>query len=108
MLHPPRRNRFVLPLVAGFALAAAGGGSGEGIRSYTVPKTTSHDRRAATEYRILGAVYPAANPTWFFKFTGTADQIAAHEAAFDAMAASVKLQADLGALPTFTVPAGWK
>lgn len=104
----------VLPfaLVAAAAIGALGCGAGDGITVTTVPKSEKGDKDAppaAGGYRILGALVPAGQPGWFwfFKFTGTADQIAAHEAEFDKLAKSVKLQADPTALPAFELPAGW-
>lgn len=111
-------------LVAGVALAPAGCG-GDGVNSYTVPKTTEPSRSApggdphagaggpvagAGNYRILGAMYPAGQPGWFwfFKFAGPADQIGAQEANFDALAKSVKFGGDPRAVPTFTIPTGWE
>ena len=98
------------------ALSAAGCGGGDGVQSYRVPKETSARPAAApaneapkipqaAEYRILGALYPADQPVWFFKLTGTADQLAKLEADFDKLAASVKLQGD--AVPAFDLPPGW-
>ncbi|MDB5311110.1 MAG: hypothetical protein JWO38_5312 [Gemmataceae bacterium] len=108
MAVPLRRVRSVLSIVAlaGVALLGAGCGSEDGIQSYKVPKNPD-EGKTATEYRILGAVYPADSPVWYFKFAGTADQVAGHEAEFDKVAASVRLQADPTALPAFNLPAGW-
>lgn len=92
-------------LLGGVVLLAAGCGPDDKIQSYTVPRAS--EPKPATEYRILGAVYPADAPVWYFKLTGTAEQVAAAEAEFDRLAATVKPQADPTALPTFTLPAGW-
>ncbi|WP_439624263.1 hypothetical protein [Gemmata sp.] len=55
--------------------------------------------------RILGALYPADNPVWFFKLTGPSDQLEKHAADFEKLTNSVKPQGD--AVPAFTLPAGW-
>lgn len=62
------------------------------------------------KYRILGAMYPAGQPGWFwfFKFAGPAAVIDAQEANFDALAKSVKFAGGPRALPTFDLPAGWE
>lgn len=103
----------ILPLAL---VACAGlvpvGCSGDGVNTYTVPRTTDPTRDDGVkpesgEYRILGALYPADRPEWYFKFTGTAEQVASHEADFDKLAKSVKLKADPNAVPDFTLPTGW-
>jgi hypothetical protein len=101
------------PAVAAIALSAAGCGAPEGVSSYRTPKSTEGGREAgaapaAGEYRILGAMYPAADPQWFLKLTGPADQVAKAEAGFDQLAASFALPAGGSRVPTFTPPAGWK
>ena len=101
----PRVSRFVPPVAV--LLALAGCGEREGIKSYTVPRASEKSGPVAVgEYRILGAVYPAESPVWYFKLTGPAAELAKHETDFDAFIASVKLAGD--ALPTFTLPNGWK
>ncbi|MBX9622269.1 MAG: hypothetical protein K2X82_00490 [Gemmataceae bacterium] len=105
----PRR---VGPVLALAALAAAGCSDAPGVHSYRTPKSTeprgpgpAAPGPTAGDYRILGAVYPADQPVWFFKLTGPADQLARHEADFDKLAASVRLQGD--AVPAFDLPPGW-
>jgi hypothetical protein len=99
-------------LVVGAALVPAGCG-GDGVEKYNVPKTSEPSRPAlvadGTEYRILGAMYPAGQPGWYwyFKFAGPADEITAQEANFTALAKTVKLQADPSALPSFDLSEGW-
>lgn len=112
MTVPLPRPRAVLPSVvlAGVVLFAAGCGSEDGVKSYRVPKST--DREAKPEpvgggYRLLGAMFPADDPVWFFKFSGPADQVAKYEADFEKIAASVKLTPG-DKPPEFTLPDGWK
>ena len=111
--------------VAALALLTVGCG-GDGVEKYNVPKTTDSGRPAAAggdphagmnlppagagNYRILGAMYPAGQPGWywFFKFAGPADQIGAQESNFDALAKSVKFGGNPKALPAFDLPAGWE
>jgi len=98
----------VVPLLAGLGLAAGGCGSEERIASYSVPKATERgDARSETsEYRLLGAMYPADNPVWFFKFSGPAASITKYEADFDKLIASVST--GNASKPDFTPPEGWK
>jgi hypothetical protein len=99
-------------LVVAVALGPVGcGGGGDNVEKYTAPKSGDPGRAASVaDYRILGAMYPAGQPGWYwyFKFAGPADQIGAKEADFDKMAQSVKLQADPSAVPSFDPPAGWE
>jgi hypothetical protein len=104
-------TRLVAPLVALGRLTLVGCGPSEEVRSYTVPK--SNDPAAAPaagqgDYRILGAMFPADEPAWFFKLTGKADALAAHEAAFDKFLASVKFPDGPAKPPTYDLPDGWK
>lgn len=108
------RVRSVVPfaLVAGLAAGVLGCG-GDGVRSYTVPKTTESGKGApepepgpGTEYRILGAMYPADAPEWFFKMPGPSDALTKYEADFDKVLASVELPAS--GQPKFVTPEGWK
>ncbi len=110
-----RRAPLIVPfaLFAGLALVPAGCGGGDGVKSYDVPKTSESGKRDAAPgtptadggYRILGAMYPADNPQWFFKFTGPADALTPFEAGFDKLLASVSLPPN-GA-PEFDTPEGW-
>ncbi|MBP3959799.1 hypothetical protein J8F10_31515 [Gemmata sp. G18] len=109
---PQLRVRSVLPfaLVAGLAVGAIGCGGGESVQTYAAPKSEGGKApgavEAATEYRILGAMYPAKDPEWFFKMSGPADQLAKYEADFDKLLASVSLPAN--GPPKFDAPEGWK
>src|SRR5436305_3969907 len=90
MAESSRRVRSAVSaaVIAALAGLAAGCGGGEDVQSYRVPKSTEADRKApppapeagAGEYRILGAMYSADDPTWFVKLTGPADRVARHEA----------------------------
>ncbi len=107
------RVLLVLPfaLVAGLAVCVTGCG-GDGVQVSTVPKAdvgkgAPNAGVGAGEYRILGALFPADAPEWYFKFTGSTAQITTYEAEFDKLTKTVKLQADPTAVPAFDVPAGW-
>ncbi|VTR92723.1 Signal peptide protein OS=Rhodopirellula maiorica SM1 GN=RMSM_03130 PE=4 SV=1 [Gemmata massiliana] len=109
---PQLRVRFVLPfaLVAGLTVGVIGCGGAESVQTYTAPKSEGGKAPdapgAVTEYRILGAMYPADAPAWFFKMPGTADDLAKYEADFDKLLASVSIPAN--GPPEFTPPEGWK
>ncbi len=101
-----------LALLAGVALVPAGCGNQEGVQSYNVPKTTDKKDDASSgfvnegPYRILGAMYPAENPEWFFKLPGPTEELTKYEADFDKLLASVSLPPN--GPPEFTTPEGWK
>jgi hypothetical protein len=104
-------TRLPVPVAALGLLTLVGCGSGEGIRSYTVPTTSERTGPVAADqgdYRILGAMFPADDPAWFFKLTGKADALAAHEAAFDKFLASVKFPNGPDKPPAYDLPDGWK
>ena len=99
----------LLALVTCVALGPVGCGGGDDVNSYKVPKTTEKEKKdlgaEAGEYRMLGAMYPADNPVWFFKFGGPVDVVAKSEVDFDKLLASVKFTD--GKLD-FTPPEGWQ
>jgi hypothetical protein len=57
------------------------------------------------EYRILGAMFPADEPQWFVKLTGSAAGLELHVAGFDQLLGSFSFPA--GAAPKFDAPPGW-
>jgi len=115
-MKPPRLIFRLLALVA-LVLGSAGCGD-DTIRTSTAPhraQSTIKDppapppMAAAAEggqYRILGAMYPADSPIWFFKITGPAAEVGKLEADFDTFAASVQVKG-AATTPGFTLPAGW-
>jgi hypothetical protein len=111
MNFPRVRFSHILPfaLLACAAMVPTGCSPEPGVTKYEVPKTTELGKKsetpAAGEYRLLGAMFPADDPEWFFKFTGTADEMTKNEAGFDELLKSVKLT---GAGPEFTPPKDWK
>jgi hypothetical protein len=103
-------------LLAAVAVLPAGCGSEEGVTKTQVPKTSDRSKAepvASTPiepmpgaYRILGAMYPADRPQWFFKLVGPTDTLAQYEAGFLKLLGSVSLPAG-GGVPEFTLPEGW-
>ena len=92
-------------LVACLAAGVLGCGGGDGIETHTAPKADGGPG-GASEYRILGAMYPADSPEWFFKMTGPADDLNKYDADFDKLLASVSLPPK--GEPKFDAPEGWK
>ncbi len=101
-----------LALVASVALVPVGCGGEEGVNTYTVPRATDAGKKDSGyvhegEYRILGAMYPADNPRWFFKLPGPTAELTKYEADFDKLIESVSLPNN-DKPPEFTTPEGWK
>lgn len=107
------RSAVPFALVAGLVFGVVGCSGGDGVQMYTAPKEGGGPAQqpggggaAAGEYRILGGIYPADDPQWFFKLTGPADDLAKYDADFDKLLASVSLPAN--GPPKFDAPEGWK
>ncbi|MGL4420382.1 MAG: hypothetical protein ACRCZF_06940 [Gemmataceae bacterium] len=104
-------------------VAAVGCSSQEDIRVYSAPKpvpftppTPTMDKglpgaappdAPGTEYRILGAMFPADAPSWFFKLTGKAQALETHQANFEKLIRSVRFPNGLKKMPLFDLPTGW-
>jgi hypothetical protein len=91
----------VLPVIAGCA-------DPDDIKTTKVPKSPADAKAPAAEYRILGAVFPADDPVWFFKLTGPEAKLAEHEAGFDEFLKSVRFPNGLKNGPLWDLPAGWR
>lgn len=93
-----RRCRFggagvILPVLA---LLAAGCGKGEEVRRYRVPKEPS--------WRMLAAMAPGKEATWFFKVTGPSERLDPHQ---DEVIDFLRgLKSEAGEI-RWTVPKGW-
>lgn len=103
-------TRLSVPLTALGLVTLMGCGPSEEVRSYTVPRPNepAGPEAGKGDYRILGAMFPADDPVWFFKITVKADALAPHEAAFDKFLASVKFPNGPDKPPTYDLPDGWK
>ena len=111
--------RFCLPFAAFSCLLAAGcGEQNQEIKTYRVAKpgdAKAPDGKAgpaAAEdaggpYRILGAMFPADDPQWFFKVTGNAAELTTAEKEFDAFLATVRVPTGPKNPPQYDLPAGW-
>ncbi len=109
-------NRFLMGSLAALGLFALLGCGGDGVRSYTVPRTTEATRAPAPvvpdgepKGRLLGAIIQVPNTevSWFVKFSGSIATVSEHEKAFDDFLASIRVTDDPRKPPTYTAPAGW-
>jgi hypothetical protein len=73
----------------------------EPIRVYTAPKPVT------VEYAILGAMFPADAPAWFFKLTGKREAVEAAAPAFDSFVKSVRFPNGLQNAPVWDLPKDW-
>jgi hypothetical protein len=100
-------------------LSAAGCGQDEGVTSYKVPKShvldesnpskSAHKTDAVGSVsressRMLGAILPQKNQTWFFKLTGPDEAVSAVELAFETFVQSIKFAESK---PAWTTPGSW-
>lgn len=103
------------------ALAAVGCQKPDDIQTYKTPKSADSpnpnapraeaalpDAPATGEFRILGAMFPADQPEWFFRIVGPADKLEPHKDKFVKMLATVRFPNGLQNAPLFDPPAGWK
>ncbi len=102
------------------AVALVGCTPAEQVSKYTAPKDPNDKEQPAEEppageakVRILGAIAPAGDAWYFFKFQGLESSdtyppnlIEPHAAEFDAFLKSLKFPAN--GPPTWTLPAGWE
>ena len=91
--------RLRLLLVSSAAALLAGCQQDE-IRTYQVPKPEMT--------RLLGAILPHGDSTWFFKVSGTATEVGSHDTEFDAFLRSLRFT-DAGDKPLgWKLPDGWR
>jgi hypothetical protein len=76
----------------------------------TTTSTTSTTSTTAgpSEYQIIGAMFPAEKPEWFFKFAGKTEALAPHTAAIETLFKSVRFPNGLSKEPLWDTPKDWK
>ncbi len=102
--------------------AARGCAPPETVEHYRVPKpervsAANHRQpavaaaqgaaRAVDAERLLGAIVPHGDRTWYFKMLGPRDALAAQAQAFRALVASVEFD-DAASAPRWRLPAAWR
>ena len=93
-----KRNGFVL--IGGLAGLLLLGCQNDEIRSYRVPK--------AEATRLLAAIIPHGDQTWFFKLVGPASQIDEQKEAFDRFIHSVRFTDNAERPIAWTAPQDWQ
>lgn len=119
-IHAPSRPAVARRLGVVLAVALVGCTPAEQVSRYTAPKDPN-DKDVAPEappageakVRILGAIAPAGDAWYFFKFQGPNSSdtyapklIEPHAAEFDSFLQSLKFPPN--GPPTWTLPAGWE
>jgi hypothetical protein len=93
------------------AAALLGGCQKDDIESYTVPKALTADLGLPTErpkLRMLAALIPQGQHTWFFKLQAPEDDVAAHQQEFDRLLQSIRFADRADGPITWTTPPGWR
>ncbi len=103
---PPRWFHPVA-LVGLAALVLSGCQQDEEIRRYQVPKPPTFPEPPA-KVRMLAAILPHGERTWFFKLTGPAAVVGQQAEAFDRFIQSVRFTDDKDKPVDWTAPEGWE
>jgi hypothetical protein len=97
-------RRFGLILFCGFAAGFLLGCQENEIQRYQVAKPEVEK----PTLRLLAAVFPQKERTWFFKVVGPIAEVEAHKQAFDRFIHSVRFTGKAEPPVTWTVPDGWE
>lgn len=100
-----------LAVVAAGGLALLSAGCQEEIRRYEVlrPEPVAEaPSPEKTPVRLLVAMVPHADRTWFFKLVGPAETVGKQQQAFDAFVQSVKFTTDSARPLEWKTPDGWQ
>jgi hypothetical protein len=88
------------PLLVGLAAAFLAGCQQDEIRTYQLPKPEMT--------RLLGAILPHDDSTWFFKLSGPAATVSGHEAEFAAFLQSLNFSGPADQPLAWNLPQGWR
>jgi hypothetical protein len=114
MRTPPPFLRRAAFLVLGCTLAVlpAGCQEEEGITRRVVPTPKAVPQEVKAEanlkVRLLAAIVPDRNDSWFFKLLGPVGTVGEKQKAFEDFLQTVRLTNDANKPITWTLPAGWK
>jgi hypothetical protein len=104
-----RSARTSLLFACGMALAMlAGCREQEAIRHYQAAKPDTSQDAKANKVRLLAAIVPQPDRTWFFKLTGPIPEVQEHEAEFRQFMDSVRFTKNPEQPVTWTMPQGWR
>ncbi len=113
------RTYLVLPICSASVVVLAGCQENEEIRRYSVEKQ-GVEKMAPPDNaliiptpgkptdRLLAAIVPRGEQTWFFKVTGRADALDKETETFRTFVRSLRFAEGQGGHPTWTLPEGWR
>lgn len=104
------RTCFAMLVCSVSVLMLAGCQENEEIRRYSVEKPTRLDSPTTDKPtdRLLAAIVPRSEQTWFFKVTGRADALDQEMETFQAFVRSLRFTEGQPGHPTWTLPEGWR
>ena len=108
------RTYLVLLVCSASAVMLAGCQENEEIRRYSVEKPLRLDSPIhgptldEPTDRLLAAIVPRGEQTWFFKVTGPANALDKEAEPFQAFVRSLRFAEDQPGHPTWTLPEGWR
>ena len=105
-----RLVRGMAVLAGGLAVVLSAGCQSDEITSYTVPREARSGQGAAKgeKIRLLAAVVPHGDRTWFLKLVGPEADVSAQQPAFDRFIQSVNFPDKAPKPIAWTVPEGWR
>jgi hypothetical protein len=82
----------------------------EQIETYEVPriKASTEETLGGVKVRMLAAITPNGEQTWFFKLTGPEQEVAKNQADFDRFLASIRFKNEVEKPVSWTLPEGWQ
>jgi hypothetical protein len=108
---PPKSWRDFGLLLGGILALALTGCHDDEIRTYQVPRAESAAPSPASaetgKYRMIAAIFPRSDRTWFFKLTGPTPVVTANEAAVQQFLHSIRFIGRDDPPITWTLPEGW-
>ena len=104
------RPKALLILFCCAAIAQLSCNKNDEIRHYRVASQASSQQSVAarTQHRLLGAMIPHGDQTWFFKVTGSPNLLAKELATFRCLVQSISFEEGNNSDPHWTLPAGWR
>src|SRR5262245_7973753 len=110
--RPHRAFWYPLPIVAGLAAALLSGCQSDEITTYTVPRAEKVQQDVRQQerpmVRLLAAILPYKDRTWFFKLLGPVPAVNEQEKAFEAFIQSVRFSDDAKKPIAWQLPEGWR
>jgi hypothetical protein len=103
-----RTKRHSLLFLCSFAAVFLIGCQEDEIRHYQVPKPETPTPADQAKVRLLAAIIPQGDNTWFFKLAGPAQQVEEHADAFQRFVQSVRFRNESRNPIDWKVPEGWR